>query len=41
MIWIPLYDQDFPTTHVIVVAVSIKKSLQELDLHNTMEDVET
>jgi hypothetical protein len=41
MNWIIAYDQDCPTTHVIMAAILAKKNLQELDVHNRMEDVET
>ena len=37
MIWITCYDQDHPTTYVI----STQKTLQELNVHNTMKIVET
>lgn len=41
MIWIPPSNQDHPTTHVVVDAVSTHKTLQESDVHNTTEDVKT
>ena len=34
MIWITPYNQDHPTTHVIVVVVFNRNILQELDVHN-------